>query len=173
MLAFTTHETFDQLEAIKTSVVSLSFYEYYDELQIEYTLSDGTSYTRSAEEECFLADDSCRSKLGQWLADHLPEMTNLVKFSYTSRFFSEMSYDFLVSKPESLKQVTICHCDNLDMKFLIGIESLTLENVLLEEENDGSLAMLQGLPSSIKHVVVGALGDIRLPLFHFTLESYD
>ena len=105
-------------------------------------------------------------------------MTNLQRFAYTSRFSSEVSYDFLISKPDSLKDVTICHCSDLDMNFLEGIESLTLTNIILDDENDEEynlpiFSLLKALPETIKHVTIGGLNDdIQLPSFKFTLESY-
>lgn len=123
----------------------LSLYEYYDGLQITinnnklvYVIGDEPSW------------ESWEQVPNDIIRKHLHQFANLVDLEYTTRFPTETTYDFLVTAPKSLTNLTLSHFKDLSPAFIRNINHLCLE-VEMEEICDRDALFL--LDSRTKHNV--------------------
>jgi hypothetical protein len=133
--------SFQNFEDLFDQIKYLSLYEYYDNLEVSVELMNNEKIIGLIPEDC------CFTESSEFVKQNLHKMINLQSFSYTSKFQNETTFDFLLSKPASLKILRINHLEGLDLNFLNGIEYLHLDMF-----DDSFEEIYYDIPNTIKFV---------------------
>ena len=95
------------------SAKNLRIYEYYDSISIQ--CDKDTFYIKSDDSDVMIEHYHV---IESFVSDYLHSLNNLELLSFTSRFPSESSYDFIKSLPSNLKTLHLDHSDGLSFDIL-------------------------------------------------------
>lgn len=107
----------------------IHIYEYED--HISYQCDKDTFYIKSDDTDIMIEHYRF---IESFVSDYLHSLNNLELLSFTSRFSSETSYDFIKSLPSNLKTLHLDHTNGLDFDILLDHISLFV-NCSTEEQD--------------------------------------
>ena len=108
---------------------SLEIYEYYDGVHLTI---DGLSFLLTTPD---YDENLVYSLVQAYLSAQLPVLINLEKFSFTTRFPSEINYSSFTVAPEGLKTIQLSTTIGLNPNFLQNVTDLIFENFNVQDYN--------------------------------------